>query len=84
MAALLGSVGIALADDDVRIRLFNRTAERVATTVGLGDAGDELYDVQEGAHTTITDTTGEEIEHDYIWICVGDECVPVDPVRFSN
>lgn len=42
-------------------------------------------DADLGVHGTVTETTGVEVEHDYVWICFGeDHCVPVDPPRLSN
>lgn len=88
MAALLGSVGTVFAegdsDGDIRITLYNKTLERIASTAEVGETGEALYDTQEGVHDTVADTTGAEVDHFYIWTCIGDECVAVDPVRFSN
>lgn len=86
IAFALASVSLAEYDPkkDSRIRLNNRQAESIASTAEVGTVGDELYTVQEETHDTVTDTTGVEVEHSYLWVCVGDECVPVDPLRFSN
>jgi hypothetical protein len=69
---------------DVYLQVENKLAEKVAKLLGVGSLGSQAFDTQEGAHATVTDTSGEEIEHYYIWICIGDQCVPVDPFRASN
>lgn len=85
---LVALAGTAMAeynpDDDVYIKVENETATKLAKTLKLGDLGDDLFDAQEGAHEVVGETTGEEVDHYYIHVCVGDECVPVDPVRFRN
>lgn len=86
--ALLVLLGGALAqhdpDDDVYIRVEEPTVERVARSLGLGALGGALYDAQEGVHETVTETTGAEVERYYLNVCLGDECLPIDPLRVSN
>lgn len=88
---LVGVLGVALADDDgynsendIYIEIENQTLEEVAEAIRLGEFGTELFELQEGLHDTIGDSTGEEIDHYYIWICVGGECVPIDPFEFGG
>jgi hypothetical protein len=69
---------------DVYVQVENKLAEKVAKRLGVGRLGSQAFDTQEGVHSTVTDTSGEEVEHYYIWICIGDQCVPVDPFRPSN
>jgi type IV secretory pathway VirB10-like protein len=40
----------------------------------------EMFEAQEAIHTTITETSGQEIDHSYIWIEVdGKKILAVDP-----
>ena len=78
--ALLSSHALAWGIVRLDTRLTNQTAEELQ----VGEVGDALYDVQEGTHDTVTDTTGVEIEHSYVDVCLGDECVPVDPIHFNT
>jgi hypothetical protein len=79
-------VGLAAADrpDDVYVRVDNELLEQTAKEAQVGKTGRELYREQESAHRSITRTTGEEVEHYYVWVCLGKECVPVDPFMASN
>lgn len=87
LAALL-ICGPAFAEhntsQDVYIRVNNPLTRVVTKVVPVKETGAALYDVQEGAHQSVTNTTGEEIDHYYINVCADDECVPVDPVRVRN
>jgi hypothetical protein len=86
--AAVALTGVAVAeynpDNDIHLRVNNKSLNKVAKAVELKSTGDELFDTQEGAHATATDTTGQEVDHYYIWICLGDSCVPVDPFTASN
>lgn len=86
LVATLTAVAVAKynPDHDVYIQVESEVLEQIARALELGAAGSELFDTQEGAHATFTETSGQEIEHYYIWFCAGDQCVPVDPFRFSN
>lgn len=70
--------------NDVYVRVNSPLTQPLTQVLPIAETGKSLYDTQEGVHATITETTGEEIEHDYIHGCVDDECVPVDPVRVRN
>lgn len=86
--AALAVCGSAFAQhntsEDVYIRVNNPLTRVVTKVVPVKETGAALYDVQEGTHKSITDTTGEEIEHYYINVCADDECIPVDPVRVAK
>ena len=71
-------------DNDVYITVDNPVVEEVAEDIGLGELGDDLFEAQEGVHETVKETTGEEVDHYYIHICSGKQCVPVDPFRFGR
>ena len=44
---------------------------------------DLLFELQEGTHETITDVSGAEIDHYYIWLCLEELCIPVDPFSYN-
>ena len=46
--------------------------------------GELAFDLQEGTHDNITDVSGAEVDHYYIWLCLADACIPVDPFTFSK
>lgn len=71
-------------EHDIYINVDAEVLERIAAALALSELGDELFDAQEGAHATTTDTTGQEVDHYYIWFCAGDQCIPVDPFTVSN
>jgi hypothetical protein len=47
-----------------------------------GSTGDATFELQEGAHTTLTNETGVELDHSYIWIEVnGVKILAIDPIK---
>lgn len=59
--------------------------DAVADTLPVEELGDTLYDTQEDVvHGTLTNLTGISVDHYYIDVCTGDECLPLDPFRLSN
>jgi hypothetical protein len=46
--------------------------------------GEVAFDLQEGTHSSIKDVSQAEIDHYYIWVCLADECIPVDPFTYSK
>ncbi len=83
-------VSFAFADDnksegDVIVTLDVPVVSDISDKTPIEQVGDNLYDAQEGAHNTITQTTGEKVDHYYVHLCLGKKaCIPVDPFRFSN
>ncbi len=41
------------------------------------------FELQEGTHEAITDVSGAEVDHYYIWLCLGQACIPVDPFSYN-
>lgn len=80
-ALVLGSP-VTAKDPSIHVR--GPVATAVNQALPVAETGQTLYDTQEGAHSTITATTGESIDHYYINVCTEDECVPVDPFRVKN
>ena len=70
-------------DKDVYI-VFQGRHIRNATLLLPNDLiSDLLFELQEGTHETITDVSGAEIDHYYIWLCLEDLCIPVDPFSYN-
>lgn len=86
--AVLSLFAIAFAEytpeADKELRLGGLLGNLVAETLPVAEVGSLLFDVQEGVHQTLDQSFGLEIDHFYIRICSGDECLPVDPLRFGN
>lgn len=72
------------ADRDVRIGLDGWAARALARMLPISEVGSLAFDVQEGAHSVLTRTSGVEVDHSYIRIGVGGEEVPVDPFEFHR
>jgi hypothetical protein len=79
-------LGLAAADrpDDIYVRVENQAVERVARDAQVGKLGRELYRAQESANRSLQRSTGLEADNYYVWVCVGNQCLPVDPYTFSN
>lgn len=57
----------------------NLLEDEIETSDSTGDA---TFELQEDAHETLTDTTGQEVDHSYVWIEVnGEKVLAVDPPR---
>jgi hypothetical protein len=73
-------VGVASAEynSDNDITLSVSVAEDQLET--SDSTGETTFEVQEGAHETVTESTGQEVGHSYIWVEVnGNEVLAVDP-----
>ena len=47
-----------------------------------GDTADASFQLQEAAHALLTDTTGIELDHSYIWITLnGVKVLAIDPIK---
>lgn len=69
---------------DVRVELDSAPTTRLARTLGIGRLGSTAFRLQETAHRTLTNTTGVSVPYFYVWVCLGTECVPVDPFTVGN
>lgn len=85
---VLGSLGSAayVYEDDIYIGLCTdeAMAAYVDTLISIEGLGKAMFELQEGVHDGVTDTTGQEVDHYYVWIGFCGRYVPVDPFRFSN
>lgn len=72
------------SDRDITLRVkAPKMVDRVVSEP-VTAAGDTMFSTQEGAHDSVTDATGAEVDHYYVWVCVGDACVPVDPFTVNR
>lgn len=82
--ALLGTASAKrLHDRDVTVGIDSPITNETADALHLDEVGDALYDTQEGVHEELADE-GLEVDHSYLWLCLGDACLPVDPFSVSN
>ena len=81
--AVLESTGYN-PEDDMYIMINGWVIDDVTSILPAKRIGELAFDLQEGTHESITDVSGAEIDHYYIWVCLGDACIPVDPARFSR
>ena len=72
------------ANNDLYIVFHGRHFANATWFLPIRLLGDLAFDLQEGTHGSITDLSGAEIDHYYIWVCLADQCIPVDPFTFSR
>ena len=72
------------SEDDVYIVMKGWVFEDATSILPVELIGELAFDLQEGTHESITDVSGAELDYYYIWVCLADACIPVDPFRFSN
>ena len=66
------------------VRIGGSSGDLIADALPVAETGEAAYDTQEGAHDSVTLLTGVAVDHYYIDVCTGDECIPVDPFTFDN
>lgn len=71
-------------EDDVYVMFQGEIFEDASDLLPAEVIGQKAFELQEGVHADITDVSGAEVDHYYIWVCLGNDCLPVDPFRFSN
>ncbi len=71
-------------EDDVYIMIRGEVIEDATSILPADLIGELAFNLQEGTHESITDVSGAEVDHYYIWVCLEDACIPVDPFRFNN
>jgi hypothetical protein len=78
----LFTVGAAFAEydssGDITVSV-NVLEDQVETSDSTGEF---TFETQEGAHDSLTDTSGQEVDHSYIWLEVnGSRVLAVDPPK---
>jgi hypothetical protein len=69
---------------DIYIVFKGAVFKRVTALLPVRVLGEVAFKLQEGTHTSIKDVSQAEIDHYYIWVCLADDCIPVDPFTYSN
>ena len=72
------------SEDDVYLIVRGQVIEDATSMLPVGLIGKLAFDLQEGTHKSITDVSGAEVDYYYIWVCLADACIPVDPFRVSK
>ena len=72
------------ASSDLYIVFHGRHFANATQFLPVGLLGDLAFDLQEGTHHAITNVSGAEVDHYYIWVCLAEQCIPVDPFTFSS
>lgn len=68
-------------DSDIYVVFGGEHFEDETAFVPIAMLGELAFELQEGAHESITHVSGAEVDHYYIWVCLGEQCIPVDPLR---
>lgn len=72
------------SDQDIYVTVSTPLTDNIAERARLGKLGKPLFDLQEGTHQQLKETTGVEVDHFYLNLCLGDACLPVDPFTFGR
>lgn len=64
---------------DVHVNVDTGAGSKVTDALPIDAAGRTAFNAQEGVHRTVKKTTGTSVNHDYVWIGVNGQSVPVDP-----
>lgn len=80
--------GVAFAEYrpeyDVYVHVDAPLIGSVTEAIGLYELGLLLFGTQEDAHEALTDTTGLDVDHYYVWLCLNGECLPADPFTVNR
>jgi hypothetical protein len=69
---------------DIYIMFNGFIFRKVTSFLPLDVLGEIAFRLQEGTHESIKDVSQAEIDRYYIWVCLADECIPVDPFTYSK
>jgi hypothetical protein len=72
------------SDKDIYIVFKGSVFKKVSALLPAEVLGEVAFNLQEGTHSSIKDVSQAEIDHYYIWVCLEDDCIPVDPFTYSN
>lgn len=71
------------ADEDVYIVFQGQHFDDATALLPNALVTEVVFELQEGTHETITNVSGAEVDHYYIWVCLGRACIPVDPFSYN-
>ena len=68
-------------EHDVYIVFGGKHFQDASEFLPLELVGELAFKLQEGTHASIRSLNVAEVDYYYIWACVGEDCIPVDPFR---
>ena len=68
-------------ENDVYIVFKGQHFQNASDFLPLELVGELAFELQEGTHASIRSLDVAEVDYYYIWACVGEDCIPVDPFR---
>lgn len=68
-------------EHDVYIVFKGQHFSDVASFLPLELVGQLAFELQEGTHASVRHVGVAEVDYYYIWLCLEDACIPVDPFR---
>lgn len=71
------------SDEDVYIVFQGEHFDNASAFLPADVLAETTFDLQEGTHESLTDVSGAEVDHYYIWVCLGRACLPVDPFSYN-
>ena len=71
------------SDEDIYIMLGGDYFDDATAFLPHEVLTEVTFDLPEGTHEAITDVSGVEIDHYYIWVCLGRARIPVDPFSYN-
>lgn len=68
-------------EHDVYIVFAGQHFQDASEFLPLELVGEIAFKLQEGTHASIRSLNVAEVNYYYIWVCMGEDCIPVDPYR---
>lgn len=68
-------------EHDVYIVFGGQYFQDASEFLPLELVGELAFKLQEGTHASIRSLNVAEVDYYYIWACIGEDCIPVDPFR---
>jgi hypothetical protein len=72
------------SNKDVYLVFHGKVIKGVTSLLPLSVVSGVTFKLQEGTHSSVRDVSQAEIDHYYIWVCLEEACIPVDPFSYSN
>ena len=69
------------SEHDVYIVFGGQHFQDASEFLPLELVGKLAFELQEGTHASIRSLDVAEVNYYYIWLCLGEDCIPVDPFR---
>ncbi len=70
-------------EHDVYIVFGGQHFQDASEFLPLELVGELAFELQEGTHASIRSLDVAEVNYYYVWLCLGEDCIPVDPWRIS-